>query len=104
MFDHLDAAPDFTHRVIEDLAGFPAQAAGDVLLVALQQFLVREEYAGTFRHRSLAPPLESGLGALDGAVHLRAGRERHFAEHFLGGGVGDRNPVRLAVDELAVDE
>ena len=70
----------------------------------LKQFLVGEKDPGAFRHRGLAPALEGSLRALDGAVHLRASRERNLAEHFLGGGVRNRDSVRLAVDELAVDE
>ena len=105
LLGHFDATPHIPLGVLEGLAGFLAEDFGDLVVMLFQQRLIAQHQTGAFGHRHFFPGLERGLARRNGLLHFLSGSRRGFAQGFLGGRVGYRNPlVSLAGNKFAINQ
>ncbi len=104
----LDAAAEFTHRIVQDLAVLVGQQRDDLVRMLLEQLLEPEHDLGALYGRRVAPGRECGLGCADGILHRVSRRHRDVPGDLASRRIGDRQwPVVvgnvLAVNEVADD-
>ncbi len=104
MLHNLDTTPHIAFGILKGLAGFTGENLGNFIVMFFQQRLVTHHYPGAFGNRGFSPGLEYFAGIVDGTTHFRICRAGRTCDDFVGGRIGDVNPlVGLAFYKLTSD-